>query len=94
MIYGKVSFLSLIFKILAIYTQFEKVIPNFTIPIFKTIMKFMALRIFDNVGKKTEIISKGKQGIFMNFEFILTTQVCKDPSVLSQQTMNIPYKIV
>jgi hypothetical protein len=66
---------SLIFKILTIKTQLQKVFSSFTVAIFKTVMKFIALRGFDYVGEKTEVIAKGKQDIPVNPGFIFPVQV-------------------
>jgi len=54
----------------------------------------MALRCFDNMSKETEVITKGKQGILMDLDFTLRMEICKYPSVLSQQSVNISDKII
>jgi hypothetical protein len=46
------------------------------------------------MGEKTEIISKGKKSIFVDFYLTIIVQVSKDASVFSEQTMNIPDKII
>jgi len=46
------------------------------------------------MGKKAEIITKGKKCIFMYFNFTLRVEVWQDSSVLSQQPMHISDKIV
>ncbi len=46
------------------------------------------------MGEKAEVITQGKQGIFMNLPSPFVIQVGKDPSVLPQQAMDITYKIV
>jgi hypothetical protein len=46
------------------------------------------------VGKKIEVIAKSKQGILMHPHPVLSVQVSKDSPVLSQQPVNIPYKVV
>jgi hypothetical protein len=57
-------------------------------------MELMALRCFYYMGKKAEVIPKGKQSIFVNFDFTFGIKIGKDSSVLSQQPVNIPDKIV
>ena len=57
-------------------------------------MKLVSLGGFNNVGKKAEIIAQGKQGILMHPGFIIRVKVSKDPSVLSQQSMNISDNVV
>ena len=57
-------------------------------------MKLIALRCFNDVGTKTEIVTQSKQSVFMDFYFALRVQVGKDSPVLAQQTVNISYKIV
>lgn len=44
--------------------------------------------------KKTEVVAKSKQGIFMNFQFALGIKIRENPSVLSQQAMNISDEII
>jgi hypothetical protein len=46
------------------------------------------------VGKKVEVIAKCKQGILMNPYPFFRIEVSKDSSVLSQQPMNIPDKVI
>jgi hypothetical protein len=46
------------------------------------------------MGKEAEIISKCKKSIFMNFQLPIVVKISKDPPVLSQQSMNIAYKII
>lgn len=57
-------------------------------------MIFTSLRCFNHVGKKTEVITKGKKGIFMNFKFALRIKIRENPSVLPQQTMNVPNEVI
>ena len=46
------------------------------------------------MGKKVEVIAKSKEGILMNPDPVFRIKVGKDSSVLSQQAMNIPDKVV
>jgi hypothetical protein len=46
------------------------------------------------VGKEIEIITQCIECIFMNSGFAFTNKVRKDSPVLSEQTMNIPYKVI
>ena len=46
------------------------------------------------MGKETEVISKGKKRILMNFHFALGKEIWQDSSVLPQQPMNISDKII
>ena len=50
----------LIVNILAVFSQFKKVISCFTVSIFKAIVKFIAFRCFYDMCKETEIIAEGK----------------------------------
>ena len=72
---------SLVLEILAVHAKFQKIIPGFTITIFKTVMKLMSTRVFNNVGKKTEVIAECKQGVLMNPYPFFRIKVSKDPSV-------------
>ena len=44
--------------------------------------------------KEAEVITEGKEGVFMHFCSTLTIQIGKDPPVFPQQTVNITDKIV
>jgi hypothetical protein len=57
-------------------------------------MKFMTLGGFYYMCKETEIITQGEEGILMDFDLVLGIEIRQDPSVLPQQAMHIPYKIV
>jgi len=46
------------------------------------------------MGKETEIITQSKKGVFMNPYFPFCIQVGKYSSVLAQQAVYIPDKIV
>ena len=46
------------------------------------------------MSKKTEIISKSKESILVNFYSSLSKQIREDSPVLSKQAMNVPDKIV
>lgn len=46
------------------------------------------------MGKETEVIPEGKEGIPVNPCFAFTIQIGKDPPVFPQQTMNITDKVV
>ena len=46
------------------------------------------------MGKEAEVVAKGEQSILMDLCFSFVIQVGKDSSVLTQQTMDIPDKIV
>ncbi len=46
------------------------------------------------MGKKIEIIPKGKQGIPVDNPFTFIVKVAEYPPVFPEQTMNIPYIIV
>jgi hypothetical protein len=46
------------------------------------------------MGKKTEIIPKSEESIFMNLQPTLGIEVREYPSVLPQQTMHISDEIV
>jgi hypothetical protein len=46
-------------------------------------MELVALCGFYDMGKEAEVVSKGKQSIFMNLNFALIVQIAKDPSVFS-----------
>jgi hypothetical protein len=57
-------------------------------------MKLVSPGSFNYMGKKTEIITKGKQGILMNPELFFRVKIGQYPPVLSQQPMDIPHIIV
>jgi len=48
----------------------------------------------NNMGKKIEIIPKGKQGIPVDNPFTFIVKIAEYPPVFPEQTMNIPYIIV
>ncbi len=74
----------MITEILAVLLQLNKVIAGFPVSVFETIMVSLPSCCFDYVGEKTEVISEGKQSIFMNVVLPLVIKISKYPSVLPQ----------
>jgi hypothetical protein len=46
------------------------------------------------MSEEVEVIPQSKKSIFMNFYLTLRIEIGEDPSVLSQQTVNIPYEVI
>jgi hypothetical protein len=46
------------------------------------------------MSKEAEVVTKGKKSIFVDFHLAVIVQVGQYPPVLSQQSMNVSYKIV
>ncbi len=74
----------MITEILAVLLQLNKIIAGFPVTIFETIMVSLTPCCFDYMGEKAEVITKGKQSIFMNIMLPLVIQISKYPSVLPQ----------
>ncbi len=74
----------LIFKVLAVFTKFKKIVPRFTVAVLEAIMKFVAFGCFYDMCKEAEIVAKGKKGIFMYLLPAFRTQISEYPPVLTQ----------
>lgn len=74
----------MIFNILTILFQFQKVITSFPVSILKAVMESGSVGGFDHVRKKTEVISKGKKSILMNPYPAVAIKVSKDPAILPE----------
>ena len=74
------SFL-LVFDILAVFAELEEIITNFAISEFKAIMVPAAFGCFNHMREKTEIVSKGKKRIPVNFGFSFGIKIRKNPPV-------------
>lgn len=73
----------MIFNVPAILAQLDK-ISCFKITVFKTIMVLMPFRGLYYMSKEAEVVTKGEEGILMNFVFPFLIKIREDSTVLPQ----------
>jgi hypothetical protein len=84
----------LVFYVLAVLAQFKKIIAGIPVAILKTIMEPASGRSFNDMCEETEVITHRKKCIPVDFRFSIGIKISEYPPVLSQKSMNIPYKVI
>ena len=72
----------LVIEVLTVLLQLHEVVINFRITIFEAILKFPAVRRFNNMCKETKVIAEREERILMNFKLSFRIKISQYSPVL------------